>query len=247
MAENTTAELLEDENAPEPAPTRTTLWQRGPVRVAAGAAALLLAAGLGATAVAANQEVDEPMAATPTLPPTPTPTPAPTTSAAPDPDLSPRGHIMKDLGEVGGLSHPDDLTPSLEELVLSFSIDAIRVDAPCPGQFAEDPQNGHFVALDIRASTTENYPADVYYFQMNPASFSFVGTDGVFVQNIATTPTYGCMDYDDPNLFPSATFTPASSYRGTVILDIPETSGTLIWTPMGGTSGWEWQIGGPAQ
>jgi hypothetical protein len=245
MAENTTSEPLKDENAPEPAPapTRTPLWQRGPVRVAAGAAALLLAAGLGATAVAANQEVNEPMAATPTLPPTPTPTPAPTTSAAPDPDLSPRGHIMKDLGEVGGLSHPDDLTPSLEELVLSFSIDAIRVDAPCTSEYAEEPENGHFVALDIRASTTENYPADVYYFNMNPTTFSFVGSDGVFVQNIATTPTYGCMDYDDPNLFPSATFTPASSYRGTVILDIPETSGTLIWTPMGGTSGWEWQIG----
>ena len=243
MAENRTPEPLENGTAPEPEPTRTPVWQRGHVRVAARAAALLLAAGLGATAVAANREVNEPMASTPTLPPTPTPTPAPTTSTAPDADLSPRGHIMKDLGEVGGLFHPDDLTPSLEELVLSFAIDAIRVDAPCTSEFAEDPENGHFVALDIRASTTENYPADAFHFQVNPGSFSFVGSDGVFVQNIATTPTHGCMGYDDPNLFPSVAFTPATSYRGSVILDIPETTGTLVWTPMGGTSGWEWQIG----
>jgi hypothetical protein len=166
-------------------------------------------------------------------------------SAAPSSETvprSPRGHIVKGLGEVGGLSHPDDTTPTLDELVLSFTIDDIRVDAPCPSEYAQPPQNGHFVALDIRASTTETYPADQLVFAMNPADFSLVGPDGVTISNIATAPTYSCISYDDPSVFPSDMFVPASQYRGTVILDIPSTTGTLIYTPMGKPNGWEWSF-----
>ncbi len=231
---------MPDTDTPTDTPSARLQQMKLPLVIAV--VALLIAGSLSVGLALGGRDEEEPaMATTPTLPPTATTS---TTAAEPSEvpiPRSPRGHIVKQLGEVGGFTHPEDTTPSTTELVLSFTIDAIR-PVDCSSPYAEAPQNGNFIALDIRASTAENYPADVLPFWVSSGDFSVVGPDGVTVSNLGTPQSFMCMDYNDPNLFTQDQFTPASQYRGTVILDVPTPTGTLIFTPLGATSGWEWSF-----
>jgi hypothetical protein len=52
---------------------------------------------------------------------------------------------------------------------------------------------------------------------------------------------YSCMDDDDT--FTSDAFGPAQMYVGTVVVDVPEAAGTLLFSPSWGqTGGWEYSF-----
>ncbi|WP_138758370.1 hypothetical protein [Modestobacter altitudinis] len=185
------------------------------------AAALMLASCGGEGAVVAS----------PTLPPT-TDASAPTTSASDDPPTSERGNLVKTLGQEGGVFNPDE-----SELVFTFALDAARADPTCDSGFASPPANGHYLALDLRYATSPNLPED-YFIYWAARDFRFIGADGVTVTNVEGQ-GFSC----SISQIGQELLQPGSQYRGTLILDVPETHGILIYAPAWGNKvGWEWAL-----
>jgi len=124
----------------------------------------------------------------------------------------------------------------------TMTIDAIEVDAPCDPAYGtvETPENGHFVRLDIRAATAPvtGPPSEVSKPTISDSTFSFIGPDGVtFNGSLATYAAFGCLP--DENKLPSE-LGPGQQFAGSILLDVPAPTGTLIFTDYFGSSGWEW-------
>jgi hypothetical protein len=166
--------------------------------------------------------------------------PAAVTSEAPaDPtepvvNRSDRGNIIKKLGEEGGI-----FDAAHEDLVMSFTVDAIT-PITCTEEYAVAPENGQMFAVDLRMATTAEMAEQDWagYYSISNGDFQFVGPDGITNTNIATRSTYGCLS--DGEMFPSTTISPGSQYIGKIVLDLPASSGTLIYIAGGGGPGWEW-------
>jgi hypothetical protein len=167
---------------------------------------------------AAEAEAEALASATPTGPPT-----------------NARGNIVKTLGEEGRLVSEDD-----GETLYSFAIDSITPNVTCTEEYSSyEAENGNLTAVQMRVSTGAFTPEDFSYLSVNSSDFSFIGSDGLTFSNVDTIATYGCLS--DSVKFPSGELSPGSQYAGTVLLDLPETSGTLIYKPsaMYGPGGWE--------
>lgn len=161
----------------------------------------------------------------------------PTEPAEPTgPERNERGNIEKSVGEEGGLT--DETTG---ETVLTFAVDKITPDFQCTGEFAEGPERGHFVAIDLRMATA---PAPTFdaeqYFTVSSYDFKFIGSDGITVDELGSFATYSCLA--DGQEFTQDALAPSQKYAGTIVIDVPESSGTLLYLPSatGGLSGWEW-------
>jgi hypothetical protein len=149
--------------------------------------------------------------------------------------LNDRGDIVKALGENGGLSDPvDESAP----WALTFAVDSITVDPECTTNFAEPPSNGHYLAVNVRATTSPGLPAD-WYIQFTSDAFKVVGPDGITKDSLNGN-SYSCLPEGD--LFTYDTLGPGQQYAGTVVLDSPVDSGSLIFTIPGGEGGWEWSF-----
>lgn len=200
-------------------------------RTLLGTAAVLTLAACGPVATTASH------ASGPTLPPTSSSVPAPTTSA--DPSLSPRGTLIKTLGEQAGWGN----SPS--DLVVAFTVDSIapvRCDAP----YHSGQPTGTLVGAHVRMSTAASAKlSDLAGIPtMNPAQWEFVGPDGITHsgQEIASIATYGCLT--DAESFPQSQLAPGSQYVGTLVFDLPAAHGALIYAPGGlnNAHGWEWDF-----
>jgi hypothetical protein len=198
----------------------------------------------GSLLLVACGSVDPPDEASgPTLPPTssaeatePTETTEPTPTG---PARSPRGNIIKALGEEGGLT---DQKPGQEPVtILTFAVDSIA-PVECTEPYAQPPENGHMVAVTMRFSTApELATASNPYFSVSPVEFSFIGPDNITVTNLATIATFGCLPQGE--VLTSDQMMPGSQYVGKIVLDLPATTGTLVYRPsMLFEGGWEWSF-----
>lgn len=198
-------------------------------------AGLALAATITLAACGAPAQV-EGVANGPTLPPTSsataTPTPTPT-----GPPRSPRGNIIKALGEEGGLT--DDRGAGAPVELVTFAVDAIS-PVECTEDYGNPPENGVLIAVQMRFATApELATSSMNYFSVNPNEFSFVGADGITVTNTATAATFGCIS--DKEMLTYNQMMPGSQYVGKVVLDVPAATGTLIYRPgVLAEGGWEW-------
>ena len=195
------------------------------VPFAAVAIATLALAGCSNQAPAPS--VDVPVATAPAVAAaTPTSTAAPGTNE--------RGNLVKAPGETAGWGVTND------DLSVKFVVDKITVDPKCTSQFASKSENGHLVQLDIRVETTATMPTNAGY-SMNPYSWSAIGPDGVTESSLTTAATFSCLD--SKAQLP-VDFSPASKYRGSIMLDTSSTTGTLIFRPaFVNAGGWEWAYG----
>jgi hypothetical protein len=162
------------------------------------------------------------------------------TPKATEPKRSPRGNIIKTLNEGGSITNEEGKT------LASFAVSSISVDAPCTGPYPDPkgPENGHIVVLDVSIETTPELGAADSYpttFDLNPYSFKFVGANGTtFNGKLATGATFGCLP--DEQVLSSSGVGPAEKVTGKVVLDIPETTGVLVFKPGFMNNGWEWNF-----
>lgn len=168
------------------------------------------------------------------------PSPSPeTASASPagDEALTSRGNIAQEVGEEAHLTAPSGGD------ALTFTVTDIDSDVQCTGASAEAPENRAFVKVDITASTgaaedmEEVFHTDSMLF--DPYDWKFVDSSGRTANDISTFATYSCLD--DKELLPPD-IGPGENVSGSLILDVTDTSGTLVYRPAYDSPGWEWSI-----
>jgi hypothetical protein len=199
--------------------------------IALAATALSLAACGGATkpTAAAATTHPAPSMAAPT-----TPAAAPSTSAGPT--LNARGNIVKTLGQEGGWGVVNG------QPAVTFVVDAITPNQPCDNPYAGKPVNGHFLGVHMRMATAPGFDPNQGSFGMSTYFWKFIGSNGVTNTSLTSPGSYSCLK--DAENFPTAQLGPGQSYEGTIVLDLPETNGALIFAPGGvsNASGWEWDF-----
>jgi hypothetical protein len=194
----------------------------------------VLLSGGCATAVRGQAAPDPAMGPGKAVAPSTEPPSSSSSSAPAGPGDNPRGNIEKQIGEEAGVTGTDGSD------LMTFTVDAIQVDYPCSGDYPQPPENGHFVGLSMHITTAPNLPADSFV-DISATDFSFIGSDGVTVSNVDTFPAFTCAP-DDEQL-PSGPLGSGQQYVGTLVLDVPETTGILQYQPLYlSAGGWEWHF-----
>jgi hypothetical protein len=206
--------------------------------VAVGAALALLVCGCSdpaepAEESAATTAADAPLA----LPPAPSSASstgsASTSSSSPAPvEESERGNVVQVTGQQAGIQGPD----GQQEVI--FSVDAVVVDQPCSG--GPPATNGHYLGVQVRVTT-----GDLGFlggtWSMSANDFAVVQSDGSMRFDLGSEGALQCLDGSDR--FPVTALEPGHKYSGTIVLDSPVTSGTLVFAPPGlQGNGWEWRF-----
>lgn len=165
----------------------------------------------------------------------------PAAPATEGPKKSPRGNIVKQLGEAGSVTTPDG------KPMVNFVINSITPDAPCSGPYPSALENGHTVILDVTIETTEELGntanGGIATFDMNASMFKFVGANGTtFNGNLGTVGAYSCLPDEQTIGANGAGIGPAEKVTGKIALDVPETTGTLVFKSymLSNAGGWEW-------
>jgi hypothetical protein len=150
-------------------------------------------------------------------------------------ELNQRGNIPKALGQEAGLGHPTDPNAPW---AFTFAVDSITVDPQCTSGYADPPANGHYIAINVRATTSPDLPSD-WYIQVNPDYFKVVGPDGITKDSLGGN-SWSCLS--DAEAFTLDVLGPGQQYAGAVVIDSPVANGSLIYSLPGGETGWEWQF-----
>jgi hypothetical protein len=145
-----------------------------------------------------------------------------------------RGNIPKSIGEEGGI------TDESGEDLLTFVVTAITPDPVCRSGFDDPPLNGHYVAIDLQVATSPSLQADDYV-SFSEYDFAFIGPDGITVTSVDGN-AWTCLSQEER--FTSDALGPGQQYAGTIVVDLPATTGTLIFSPsvLSEPGGWEWQF-----
>jgi hypothetical protein len=163
-------------------------------------------------------------------------TEAPSSSTTPSAasNQSARGNIVKKLGEGAGFNGDDG------KEAVSFTVNKITVDVPCTEKYAQAPQNGHFIALDVSIKTNANLATTTGSgkFSMSSSDWKAIAPNGTTFNGYLSGHSYGCLA--DSTQVPMS-IGPGENVTGTVLLDVPTTEGTLIFKPIYLKAGWEWQ------
>jgi hypothetical protein len=155
-----------------------------------------------------------------------------------DPGTNDRGNIVAGLGDEGSITNSDG------EDLLTFAVDSIAVDPTCTPDWQEygtpvEPGR-HLAAVAVRVTTT-GAVTDDDYLTLSDYDFKFIGADGITVDSLGGMATYGCLD--DSEAFTSDVLGPGQMYAGSIVLDLPAASGTLVLDPSWGQSGgWEYSF-----
>jgi hypothetical protein len=174
---------------------------------------------------------------------------APATTANEDPSggmtkFSKRGAKIE---TVGGRQ---DAVEASRGYALDFTVDAITVDPPCVDKYSsqvhERPVNGHLMAVAISLETRPEY--DRSQLSIDPfaeQNWHYVSPDDQVTQTLYGSASSSCKV---PEL--ASDLLPSSKYKGTVMLDVPATSGVLLLDANGGaTNGtgnrFEWTLPPP--
>ncbi len=168
-------------------------------------------------------------------PPEETPPPAeetpPADEESPPPAPEPPGSRKLALGEV--YEQRDDAG----HVVFSISLERIAVDLPCPAADALPAENGHLTGLELRVLAG---PAGSESPEIRAGDFRFIGPDGGTVSDVATDSAAACLD--EAAAWPSGRPGPEQPVAGTIVLDVPAVTGTIVYRPASWSSGLRWRV-----
>lgn len=155
----------------------------------------------------------------------------------PELDVNERGNLVKEIGETGGVMADPGSDPYME-----FTVTEIVTDGQCTAEFAEPAENGQFLFVELKISTSgaSSWPEGTQGigFDFTPHDFSIIGSDGLTEHELDTIATYGCLP--DGELLPNQ-IGPGENVVGTIVLDTANSTGTLVYKPWYlDEGGWEW-------
>jgi hypothetical protein len=199
----------------------------------------LLTVGCGLL-LAACAAKDSPPAADVTLPSVTT---TESESSAPptegDPAVNERGNIEVAVGEE--LTLPDGGTVVIDK------IEVMPLPCPTDDEYSQStPEHGHFVRLDVRVATAPAGGAEVpTQPSFSEYNFQYIQANGVtFSASMGTFAAFTCLPQEQ--MFPSGGLGPGQQFTGSLVLDVPDTTGVLIYFPdsAGYGTGYEFSLGG---
>lgn len=161
---------------------------------------------------------------------------APAVTAAPAaPALSVRGNHVKKVGQEAGVTDPMS-----GAVVAKFTVTKIVVDPKCTGPDAQPPQNGHYIEVFETAALAGNAGATISGGMSPNYGWQFVDAAG-------NTSGAGLTSGNASTCLPESAqiennILPGDKSVGAFVLDVPATSGTLVYKLMGVDAGWEYQI-----
>ncbi|WP_104161484.1 hypothetical protein [Arthrobacter sp. ZGTC212] len=167
------------------------------------------------------------------------PATASTTPAVAEPLRSPRGNIIKSVGEPGG----NRLSEGSDEWAFNFTVTDIVVDPACSGYYAAPSENGHLVSISIEATTIQEpdfTEAMLNSVTFDPYSWKVIAPNGTTVNTITSGASTQCLT--DSERMPTM-IGAAEKVSGKIVLDVPTPTGTLVYAHAGGVTGWEWEYG----
>lgn len=152
------------------------------------------------------------------------------------PVLNERGNIPVAFGEevtVRPSADPD------QPPMLTLSVEDVIVDPVCDDDSDVEPENGHYIAFLLKATASDQFDPRVTTAIAN-YDFSVIGADGATFDPV--TPA-GRACYGPPRLIQNMRIGPSNEYEGWMVLDVPVTSGALVYSPGGdGPDQWEWDF-----
>lgn len=156
-------------------------------------------------------------------------------AAADTPTLSPRGAIVKSVGDLAGVRGTD-------ATLFEFTLTTMRVTTSCNNPNystdSQQPKNGQFLRLEFRVRTgAATLPARPPL--LNKGDFYTVTPDGTVGKAGNTTGTE-CLKEATP--FGIENYLPNSKYNLVILLDAPVGPGVIgyKWSGSGGPASWEW-------
>lgn len=191
------------------------------------AAALLLAGCTASPDTAAAPEATT--ETTPAASVETAPSAAAETAAPAEPVISERGNLVKTVGQYFGLESTDGSGSAADAYVTG-----ITVDPTCTGASAQASENGHFVKVDLDITTFAGLNRPM---MPNAANWKVIAADGTtFNGDVGTVSARLCLN--DAEQVPDQVG-PGEKVLGSVILDVPTTTGVLIYQDNPEAS-WEW-------
>ena len=145
-----------------------------------------------------------------------------------------RGNIPARIGEDVTI-RPSPVAD--EPPAVTLSIEEIVVDVVCDDDYEEPPENGHYIAVRMRAMATAQYDPRVPS-PISDYDFSVIGDDGDTFDPVSEA---GQACIAQPRLIQNMRIAPGYDYEGWMVLDVPVTSGALVYAPEG-SDGWEWEF-----
>jgi len=172
-----------------------------------------------------------------TAPETTTPEAPPTTEepppAPPPVETNERGNAVLDLGQE--LTVFDNATGAV---AFAVAVDSVSTDVACTNPKSAPAENGRFIAVQVRVTTGSDLSAVGGEPGVRSAGFRFLAKDGVTLVGAGTPSADSCLR--DGESFPSRPLGPDQELTGTIVLDVPESAGTIVFRPKYLTAGAEW-------
>ncbi len=165
-----------------------------------------------------------------------TSSPATGTAPATEVALNERGNVPVAFGEEITIRP----APAADEPpMLTLRIEEVVVDPVCDDESEVEPTNGHYIALRMVATASEQFDPKVTT-PIADYDFSVLGSDGATFDPVTEE---GRACFGPPRLIQNMRIGPGYEYDGWMVLDVPVTSGALVYAPGGdGPNQWEWRF-----
>jgi hypothetical protein len=116
----------------------------------------------------------------------------------------------------------------------AVAVDSVATDLACTAPAV----NGHLVAVTVRATTGADLSAVGGAPAIRATDFRFLAEDGATFTQAATPSADSC--HAAAESFPAGPLAAGQERTGVVVLDVPATSGALVFTPEFLGTGAEW-------
>jgi hypothetical protein len=131
----------------------------------------------------------------------------------------------------------DVLDPS-GKVAYTIVVNRVVADIHCTAAGSVPAEHGHLVGVKLRVITGAHPAGEPQAFL--PADFRFVGADGTPVTDVATKSAATCLEPADE--FPTAPVGADQKVDGTIVLDVPATTGTVAYRPASGPTTLLWKF-----
>jgi hypothetical protein len=123
-------------------------------------------------------------------------------------------------------------------IAFAVAVEGVSPDVACADPASPPAENGHLIAVQVRVTTGADLAAIGGPPVVRAADFRFLGPDGVPLAAAGTPGAVACLPDAVP--LPPGPVTAGQELTATVVLDVPATTGTVVFAPDFLAAGAEW-------